>query len=68
MALSSRLQNTSPKSEFPSHIWVFSIQCVRVYVCSCGGGAPLNPGELVGWGEMLAQGGSVKSKAGGLRI
>lgn len=32
-----------------------------------GGGAPLIPGELVGWGEMLAQGGSVKSKAGGLK-
>lgn len=39
-------------------------------MCSCRGkrGKHLIPGELVGWGEMLAQGGSVKSpKAGGLK-
>lgn len=38
-------------------------------MCVVGeGGGHLIPGELVGWGEMLAHGGSVKSpKAGGLR-
>lgn len=44
-------------------------QYVKVYVCSWGSGvwACLIPVELVSWGEMLAQGGSVKSKAGGLK-